>query len=372
MHRISPLLSVYLGGRFLAAFGAALGLIAALIVLFDAIELLRRSAPVAGVGTGAILGLALLKLPHTIQNSLPFVVMIAVMYALFRLSRHHELVVMRAVGVSAWQVLAPTVVLVAALGAVNLLVVNPLAATLYDAYKQRERDLIDTGAAAFDLGRSGFWLRESAGTGNAATATVVHADAVRQDGGALHLSGVSMFVSDAAGGLVRRFQAETAVLGDGYFHMSQVLVMEPGQPTRRFPSYRRQTAITLTQIQDSFAAPETLSVYDLPGFVAFSRAAGFSALPHRLYWQSLLATPVMLCAMVLVAASFYLTGQARLGGWTLRALGGIGAGFLLYFFSRFTYALGLSATLPLPLAAWSPAVVALLLSLSYLFYAEDG
>lgn len=369
---MSPSLSVYLGARFLAAFGGALALIAALIVLFDSIELLRRSAPVAGIGTGTILGLALLKLPHTIQDSLPFVVMIAVMYALFRLSRHHELVVMRAVGISAWQVLAPTIVLVAALGAVNLLVVNPVAAGLYDAYKRLERDLIDPRGTAFDLGRSGFWLRETAGKGDAALATVVHANAVQQAGGALHLSGVSIFVSDARGGLVRRFEADGAVLSDGYFDMTGVTVLEPGRAARRFPAYRRKTAITLTQIQDSFAAPETLSVYDLPGFVAFSRAAGFSALPHRLYWQSLLASPMMLCAMVLVAASFYLTAQARLGGWTLRALGGIGAGFLLYFFSRFTYALGLSATLPLALAAWSPAAVALLLSLSYLFYSEDG
>jgi lipopolysaccharide export system permease protein len=372
VHRISPSLSVYLGARFLAAFGGALALIAALILVFDAIELLRRSAPVAGIGTGTILGLALLKLPHTIQDSLPFVVMIAVMYALFRLSRHHELVVMRAVGVSAWQVLAPTVLLVAALGAINLLAVNPVAAGLYDTYKRLERDLIDPSATAFDLGRSGFWLREATGDGAAAIATVVHADAVQQDGGALRLSGVSIFISDAKGGLIRRFEAESAVLRDGYFNMTQVAMLEPGRPTRRFPAYRRKTAITLTQIQDSFAAPETLSVYDLPGFVAFSRAAGFSALPHRLYWQSLLASPVMLCAMVLVAASFYLTAHARVSGWTLRALGGIGAGFLLYFFSRFTYALGLSATLPLSLAAWSPAVVALLLSLWYLFYAEDG
>ena len=60
-------------------------------------------------------------------------------------------------------------------------------------------------------------------------------------------------------------------------------------------------------------------------------------------------------------------------GKTLRlGVAGLGTGFVFYFFSRFTYALGLSSTLPLILAAWAPTAVALLLGLAYLFHREDG
>ena len=55
-----------------------------------------------------------------------------------------------------------------------------------------------------------------------------------------------------------------------------------------------------------------------------------------------------------------------------RALAGLGAGFLFFFFNKFTYALGLSATLPLAFAAWSPTVITMLLGLGYLFHREDG
>ncbi len=61
---------------------------------------------------------------------------------------------------------------------------------------------------------------------------------------------------------------------------------------------------------------------------------------------------------VLVAAAFYLTAHARFSGWTMRGVTGVATGFLLYFFSRFTYALGLSTTLPIALAAWAPTAVA--------------
>ena len=80
----------------------------------------------------------------------------------------------------------------------------------------------------------------------------------------------------------------------------------------------------------------------------------------------------MLCASVLVAAVFYLTTGSRFGSWVLRGIGGLCASFVLYFFSSLTYALGLSSTLPLPLAAWAPATVAMLLGLAYLFHSEEG
>ena len=47
-------------------------------------------------------------------------------------------------------------------------------------------------------------------------------------------------------------------------------------------------------------------------------------------------------------------------------------GFILYFVTDVVYALGLSASLPVQLAAWAPAGVAALLGLSVLFHLEDG
>ena len=169
-----------------------------------------------------------------------------------------------------------------------------------------------------------------------------------------------------------QIEAERGELRQGTFILGNTWELEPGRPPVRHATYTQSTTITLAQIQDSFAEPKTLSVWDLPEFIAVSQAAGFSALPHRLYLQTLMAMPLMLCAMVLLAASFFLTSQARMAGWTVRGAAGVASGFVLYFFSQFTYALGLSATLPIVLAAWAPAAIALLLSLAFLFYREDG
>jgi lipopolysaccharide export system permease protein len=56
----------------------------------------------------------------------------------------------------------------------------------------------------------------------------------------------------------------------------------------------------------------------------------------------------------------------------MRVVAGVGVGFGFYFFTRITYALGMSSTLPVFLAAWSPVVVTLLIALAILFHQEDG
>lgn len=368
MNRYSPTLSIYLGRHFLLAFLVLLAGVVGMILLFDTIELMRRAVRAEGLGFGTLLWMAVLKLPHTVQDTLPFAVMIAMMYALFKLSRSHELVVIRSAGVSVWQVLAPSIILAGALGVLNLAIVDPVAAGMYESYKRMEEGLIRSNTTTLNIGEGGLWLREADGD----AAKVVHADFVRQEDGILFLTRVAIFESDSGENLSRRFEAAGGQLVEGFLKLDDVWDMVPGQKTQFHSEYFLPTTITLGQVQNSFEAPETMSFWSLPAFINFSRASGFSALPHRLYWHSLLASPFMLCAMVLVAAAFYLTANARHSSWALRGTAGVATGFLLYFFSRFTYALGLSATLPLVLAAWAPTAVAGLLGLTYLFHREDG
>ena len=361
-------MSIYLGRHFIVSFVSLLAVIVGLVLLFDIVELMRRSVGAAAMDFGTVFGMAVLKLPHTAQATLPFVSMLAMMFVLFRLTRSHELVVIRSVGVSVWQFLAPPLLITAIFGLLNLAIVDPLAASMYEAYLRLDSHLIRGETATLDVGENGLWLRESAG----GISTVVYASSIHQDNEGLHLKGVSIFQTDSKERLSRRLEAAGGNLTDGAFHLVSVWDIVPGMPAIFSDTSILETSITLSAVQDSFAAPETLSFWQLPGFIRFSEQSGFSALPHKLYWYSLLASPWLLCSMVLLAAAFNLTANVRLAGWTQRGIAGLGVGFLLYFFSRFLYALALSATLPLILAAWAPALVASLLGLAYLFHREDG
>ena len=368
MPRFSPTLSLYIGAQFLLAFVSLLGALGGLILLFDTIELMRRSVGIDTLSFATLFGMAILKMPHTVQATLPFIIMMAMMYALFRLSRSYELIVIRSAGMSVWQFLAPPFLLAGVIGLLNLFALDPVAAAGYNMYQRLERDLILRSPTTLDVGRAGLWLRESQ---NGET-KVVHATTVRQEGDVLNLTGVSVFLTTGEAKLARRLEAEKGQLLVGAIKLDNAWDMSPPKEPVHHDEYFLNTALTIEQVQDSFASPESMSFWELPDFIRNSRLSGFAALPHRLYWQSLLASPLLLCAMILMASAFYLTAHARLAGWTARGVAGIGTAFVFYFFSRFTYALGLSATLPLILAAWAPTMVAMLLGLAYLFHREDG
>ena len=368
MNRLSPTLSLYLARQFTVAFLAALGVIVGLIMLFDMIELLRRTVTI-DIGLAALIGMALLKMPHTVQETLPFIVLIAMMFALFRLARSHELVVIRSAGVSVWQVLGPPILLVAAMGVLNVVFFNPIAADMYETYQRREDAMLARGATTLNVGEGGLWLREVRGD----VASIVHADRLHQDGSVLRLRGnVTIFLTDTHEGLQHRYQAPTGDILDGFIRLDDAVELAPGKTAIDHKELFLPSGITAAKVQDSFASPESMSVWSLPRFIRFSEEAGFSVIPHRLYWQSLLVSPFMLLAMLLLASVFCLSATTRAMTWTMRGLAGLGVGFLFYFFNRFTYALGLSATLPIALAAWAPTVITMLLGLGYLFHREDG
>jgi lipopolysaccharide export system permease protein len=75
--------------------------------------------------------------------------------------------------------------------------------------------------------------------------------------------------------------------------------------------------------------------------------------------------------MVLIAASFTLR-YSRQGDSTYVVGAGVLTGFALYFFSDIVIALGLSGSIPVTLAAWTPSGVATLLGLATLLHLEDG
>src|SRR6201996_2844075 len=119
---------------------------------------------------------------------------------------------------------------------------------------------------------------------------------------------------------------------------------------------RLPTTLTASKIEESLASPDTMSFWELPGFIALLEESGFSAQRHRLPFHVLLAKPLLFCSMVLIPATFSLRMQRR-GGAAAMIVSGVAAGFLLYFLSDIVFALGLSAKVPVLLAAWTPAGV---------------
>ncbi|MEK9670986.1 MAG: LPS export ABC transporter permease LptG [Rhodospirillaceae bacterium] len=365
--RISAILSLYVGRHFLISFVGIFSLFLLMILLFDAVELLRRTAQKPDISFGMVMEMSLLKLPFMAQKTLPFAILFGGMTAFWRLTRTNELVVTRAAGVSAWQFMWPVLFLALGLGVFQVTVMSPLASSMLAKYDQLETTRLEGHTSFLSISNSGLWLRQADSGGQ----SVIHAKRVLQHQDNVELKEVIVFLYQGKDVFTRRVDAASARLEDGFWHLKNAKTYEPEAAPKSEPDVWLETNLTINKIHDNFAPPETMSFWELPGFIETLETAGFSAVRHRLYWHTLLATPLLLSAMILIAATFTLR-QTQRGGTTFIITGGVLTGFLLYFFSDIIFALGLSDNIPVLLAAWTPSGVATMLGVATLLHLEDG
>jgi lipopolysaccharide export system permease protein len=364
--QLAKTLSSYIARQFLAWFCGVFAAMVVVTFLLDYIELIRRSGTRMQATLGMLLEMAALKLPHTAQEVLPFAVLFGTMLAFWRLTRNHELVVARAAGVSVWQFLTPAILVALLIGIVAVTMLNPVASLMEAAYEKLESRILRQGSDELSLSGSGLWLRQSDQAGNQ---VIIHAE--RLAPGELILDTVTVFFFDDLTRFSSRVDGRVARLERGDWLIEDGVRWLPDGPPEPFEDLRLPTTLTPRKIEETFASPDTMSFWDLPGFIALLEQSGFPAQRHRLHFNVLLARPFLFCAMVLVAATFSLRMQRR-GGATLMIVCGVVSGFLLYFLSDIVFALGLSAKLPVTLAAWTPTGVSLIFGVSMLLHLEDG
>lgn len=362
-------LSFYFARRFLRSFAIVFLVFFGVLLLADLVDQLRRFAG-KGIGLADAAELAALNVPESVYGILPLIVIFASITLFLGLARTSELVVVRASGRSGLRFLVSPVVTAILLGCVAVAILNPLVAGLTRKYEETYARHARGSESVLSVSASGLWLRQGGPDGQ----TVVQAARTDPDGTKLYAASFLTFGAD--GTPLQRVEAEEAVLGDGAWRLTNAKFWNMTDPNPERTAIRRpeadlQTDLTRERIRDSFGQPSAIPIWELPAYIARIEAAGFSARSHRVWFQMELAQPLLLAAMVLVAAGFTMR-HARFGRAGQMVLLAVLGGFLIFFLRNFAQVLGENGQIPVALAAWSPPVAAWLLSLGLLLHLEDG
>jgi lipopolysaccharide export system permease protein len=364
-------LSLYITRQFAAMVVAMLFALSGLISLFDFIELLRRSASKPDATFGLVMEIAGLRLPFVAMQILPFAVLLGGMICFWRLTRSSELIVARASGISAWEFLTAPTLCAVVLGALATAAVSPISSAMLSRAERLEDAYLRTGGGPLALNGGQLWLRQSDHTITSKGVAIIHALGVRLQNKTLTAHDVSVFHLDDSDQLLSRVEAKQAALGKGAWTLDNARLIRPGHLPEPATTITLPTDLTVARVQESFAPPDTLSVWSLPGFIALLERSGFSSIRHRLHFQALLALPLLAGTMALVAAGFSMRPSRR-GGVARMIGGGVAAGFALFLISKMAEEFGQSGVLPVVLAAWAPAAAGLMLAVTLLLHMEDG
>jgi lipopolysaccharide export system permease protein len=368
---IAITLSRYIARAFTLAVLAMIAALAGLVALFDFIELLRRSVTRPEATFGLVAEIAALRVPWEAMEILPFAVLLGGIFAFWQLTRSSELIVARAAGISAWQFLAAPLLCAVALGVIATAAISPISAVLGARAEALDNAYLHSGGGPLALNGGQLWLRQADRGIVPQGVAIVHAMSVRLSGETLTVRDVSVFRLDGQDKLLERIEAPSARLSRRTWILDGARTTTAGHLPDAAHTISLPTDLTVSRVEESFASPDTFSVWALPSFIAMLERSGFSSIRHRLHFQSLLALPLLAGTMALLSAGFSMR-PARRGGVAKMLGSGVAAGFSLFVVSKVAEEFGQSGALPPLLAAWAPAAAGLLLSLALLLHLEDG
>jgi lipopolysaccharide export system permease protein len=364
------ILQRYIARRFVLSFLGVLGVFLLMLALFDLVEQIRRFGSTDAT-FGAIVRLTLLRVPESLYQILPLIVILATLALFLALARSSELVVTRAAGRSAIRSVVAPCIVAGLIGVLGIALVNPLVAATSKRYETVAGRYLGGDPSTLSISREGLWLRQGGDAGQ----TVIRASRANLDG--TQLFDVTFLGFSTAATAQYRIEAAQAELVPGAWAITDAKEwrFDVEGNIERAAIEMAETSLpsnlTRSQILDSFGTPSAIAIWDLPEFIAQLEKAGFSARAHRMYLHMELAMPFLLIAMVLVGAGFTMrhTRSGRTGVMVLMALG---LGFALFFIRNFEQVLGENGQIPILLAAWGPPVAAMLLPLGLLLHLEDG
>ncbi len=366
---IGSTLNFYLCRKFLFYVIAIFFLFFCFILLVDVIELSRQLSNIEDVKFSSIFLVALFRAPAFAENVVPFAVLFGASSALLVLNKRLELVVARASGVSAWQFLFPLAATAFVLGLLSALVYNPLALKGDTLSKFAKSQIFTKTKGNLANSDENFWIRLSEQDGD-----VVLGARVSENKGT-KLTAVTAYRFEEDGSIRERIDAKRADFmvkdGESYYVLKTASVSVPGEKVRSLDTIDLKVRITKEELEIDQTDVSTESIWALPERLQRARHSGKSELPYYSRIYSLLGTPLLFVAMVLLAGTISLT-FARFGQNRRLILGGIVAGFVLYVATKLVVTFGSNGLVPPFIATWSPALIATLICVTVLLHQEDG
>ncbi len=358
-------LFIYFSNRFLKAILGLFLFAAALIFLFDVLELVRRGGDREGFSVLRVAMISALRVPLLLEQVIPFTILFGAIAAFVTLSRALELVVTRASGISIWQFSTPAVAVGLILGVFSVAVYNPAAVWFQHKSEEVSAGLFGAEQSFLLQSTKEIWVRQDGEDGESVLLAKTLLD------GGTRLRGVTIFTFDEDGTFRERVEADEARLGNEIWYLDNAIVYTTEQDPQPYGQYQVSTFLTATEVRESIGSPESISFWNLPRFIELARNAGLPAYRYNLQYHTLMARPLLLVAMILIAAAVSLK-VSRFGGLGSMILGGILAGFVLYVLTELAKDFGGAGIVPPLLAAWAPGIFGVLMGLTILLHQEDG
>lgn len=340
-----------------------LSVLFALSALLQLLDLLDAASTVLerGLGGGGLAYYTMIRLPLVMERVVPLAVLIGSLSTLWTFASTNEIVAMRSVGMTPYQIMGALLPAALVIAIAHLIMADQVAPRAERAFVSWWTATELPSEKKDDAPAKPVWFR----LGD----HVIRIAGIAEDG--KHIEGVEMVTRDADG---RATGLLTAVHGDhgpDGWHLSGVVRTEIGEPLRvtREDSTRWDVDLSPHNMIDLRKPTESIPFQRLLRIVRGSWAGGESPAFYATRLHSTYAAPLASLVMLLLAAPVAHGMRRRGGAMGSLALGTvIGLVFLLS--SGILNSMGQAGALPPVLAVWSPLILFAAIGGAIMVYVE--
>jgi len=339
-------------------------LVTFVLVIFDFIELARITAS-KNIAILKVLEMSIYKVPTHVQKVFGFLILIAAVVTYSKLNKNSELVIMKASGISIWQIAFPSIVGAFLIGIFFTAALNPIASSLTKKYLKMDAVHLKGNASLLSISKTGLWIKQQNPDG---TESIIHA--LRIIPSSHELMDVTFYFRNPSGAFSSRVDAASAKLLHGEWLLNNVNENSEARLNFRSDELKVPTELTFEQIQENMLTPETVSFWKLKSFISVAENSGLSVIKHRLYLYKLLVAPLFFIAAVILGMSFCVS-NARHKRMNIAYFSCFATGFAIYFLSDILTALAASGALDAIVASLVPTIIMIGVGSMILLHLEE-
>ncbi len=343
------LLDRYLVREFTRWFGLILSVFVLMYLLVDFFGRLRMFLSNNALPS-QMAAYFLYNLPMIVSLTLPAAVLVATLLTLGTLSRHSEIIAMKACGVSLYRVFLPIVLCAGALSIFNFLNGEFLVPEANQRAEQIKRVEIQKKEPRGTFKRNELWYRGEKGIYNFKVF----------DAGTRTLHGITINLLDARFRLTSRIDAEWAEWREGRWLFHNVMIARFADVEFPELTWAEQQSVDLPESPPDFQVVQKdanqMGYFELRAYVRKLRTEGYDVTRYAADLHGKLAFSLVSLILVLIGVSFSVISE-RGGGAARSIASGIVLGFSYWLLHAFALSLGRSGTLPPLLAAWTANLV---------------
>ena len=308
--------------------------------------------------------LATLFVPSLLYNMFPFVILLSGIWFFLRIKKTDEIIAMRISGMSNLSIIIIPSILSTILGIFLITAINPITSALVTKYEtikgtfEKDQDYLAA------ITENGIWIKEKKFGKN----NLIRSSKLENN----QLLDVTIYQFDINNDFFKRIEAESADISSLNWKIKNArIINKDGKVTLdNVKTFSYRSIYDIKKIKSLYSNLDTVSFWKLEKEIKILEKRGYSSKDMQAKLQQSLAFPFFLLSMLMLSGVFTLGFNFRENNWSY-TFAAIIASVLIFYFNRFSAALGKTDKLPIEVSVWMPIFIIFIFSAVGLIHANQ-